>query len=85
VTEIEYEIIDELYFVTSYHDIGTTLILSDEELCTSLKDLLARGYIKAYYPDQDTEIPFDETHFGKYCQDYYFLATKAGLIVHNSR
>lgn len=85
MTELEYEIIDELYFVTSYHDIGTTLILSDEELCSSLKDLLIRGYIKPYYPDPDTEIPFDEAHYSKHCQEYYFLATKAGLIVHNSR
>ena len=85
MTELEYEIIDELYFVTSYHDIGTSLMLTDEELCTSLKDLLFRGYIKAYFPDQDTEVLFDENHFSKNCQKYYFLATKAGLIVHNSR
>ena len=85
MTELEFEILDELYFVTSYHDLGTSLILSDEELCTSLKDLLRRGYIKVYYPDQDTEIPFEEKHFSKHYQDYFFLATKAGLIVHNSR
>ncbi|CAN5830897.1 hypothetical protein BH24BAC1_BH24BAC1_16470 [soil metagenome] len=85
MTELEFEIIDELYFVTSYHDIGTALMLTDQELCTSLKDLLLRGYVKAYYPDQDTEIPYDETHFSKNCKDYFFLATKAGLIVHNSR
>jgi hypothetical protein len=85
VTELEFEIIDELYFVTAYQDIKTALMLTDEELCPCLKDLLHRGYIKAHYPDQDTEIPFQEQHFNKHCHEYYFLATKAGLIVHNSR
>ncbi len=85
MTEIEFEIIDELYFVTSYRQIGDALFLTDDELCRSLKDLVARGYVKCYYPDPDTEVEYNEAAFGKKCQDYYFLATKAGLIVHNSR
>ncbi len=85
MNEIEYEIIDELYFVTSFHDIANALDLSDEELCHNLKDLIKRGYVKAFYPDPDTEVAFNEHQFEKKCQNYYFLATKAGLIVHNSR
>lgn len=84
MTEVEFDILDELYFVVSYHDLKSTLSLSDAELCEGLKQLLVKGYIKILYPDQDTEHEFDEKRFGKHCQDYFFLATKAGLVVHNS-
>lgn len=85
MTDIEYDIIDELYFVTSFKDLTTTLSLSNDELCYSLQDLVVLGYIKCFYPDPDTEVEYNEATFGKQCQQYYFLATKAGLMVHNTR
>ena len=84
MTEVEFDILDELYFVTSYPDLRSTLSLSDEELCEGLNSLLKKGYIKKLYPDQDTEQEYTEANFGKHCQDYFYLATKAGLVVHNS-
>jgi len=85
MTDIEFDIIDELYFVTSFHQLGNALFLTDEELCHNLQDLVVRGYVKCFYPDPDTEIEYDKTRFGKDCKEYFFLATKAGLMVHNSR
>ncbi len=85
MTDIEYDIIDELYFVTSFKDLTTTLALSSDELCHSLQELVVLGYIKCFYPDPDTEVEYNEATFGKQCQQYYYLATKAGLMVHNSR
>ncbi|QCR22422.1 hypothetical protein [Pontibacter sp. SGAir0037] len=84
MTEVEFDILDELYFVASYSDLRGTLSLSDEELCAGLNSLLEKGYIKILYPDQDTEHAYDAASFSKHCQQYYFLATKAGLVVHNS-
>jgi hypothetical protein len=84
MTENEFDILDELYFVASYPDLRSTLSLSDDELCEGLQSLLSKGYIRIMYPDQDTEHAYDPDTFGKHCQDYFFLATKAGLVVHNS-
>lgn len=84
MTEVEFDILDELYFVASYPDLRSTISLSDAELCEGLKSLLEKGYIKILYPDQDTEHEYKEENFGKHCQDYFYLATKAGLVVHNS-
>ncbi len=84
MTENEFDILDELYFVTSYPDLRRTLSLSDDELCAGLQALLAKGYIKILYPDQDTEHDYNAADFLKNCQQYYYLATKAGLVVHNS-
>jgi len=85
MNEIEYEIIDELYFVTSFPDIAQALSLEEEELCRNLLDLIKQGYVKAYFPDPDTEVELAEQQFKQNCNKYFFLATKAGLIVHNSR
>jgi len=84
MTEVEFDILDELYFVASYPDLRSTLSLSDAELCDGLKSLLGKGYVKIFYPDPDTECDYQEAAFGKHCQDYFYLATKAGLVVHNS-
>ncbi|WP_242918469.1 hypothetical protein [Pontibacter liquoris] len=84
MSENEFDILDELYFVTSYADLKRTLSLSDTEICAALHSLIRQGYVKILYPDQDTEHPFEEATFGKHCQDFFFLATKAGLVVHNS-
>lgn len=84
MTENEFDVLDELYFVTSYPDLKSTLSLTDEELCAALQALIKRGYIKILYPDQDTEHEYEEKSFGQHCHDYFYLATKAGLVVHNS-
>ncbi|MBF8965180.1 hypothetical protein I0P70_18170 [Pontibacter sp. FD36] len=84
MTENEFAIMDELYFVTSYADLKSTSALTDEELCAALRDLISKDYIRILYPDPDTEHAYDESKFGKHCQEYFYLATKAGLVVHNS-
>ncbi|AKD04127.1 hypothetical protein POKO110462_15495 [Pontibacter korlensis] len=84
MSDNEFDILDELYFVTAYPDLKSTLSLTDDELCAALQYLIKQGYVKIHYPDRDTEHEFDEDVFGKQCHAYFFLATKAGLIVHNS-
>ncbi len=85
MNEIEYDIIDELYFVTAYQDIAAALNLTDAELCQHLAELMKKGYVKALYPNPDTEVEFDESLFNAHCRQYFYLATKAGLLSHNSR
>ncbi|WP_439882250.1 hypothetical protein ACSX1A_03610 [Pontibacter sp. MBLB2868] len=84
MSENEFDILDELYFVTSYPDLKSTLSLTDNEICAALQSLIRHGYVKILYPDQDTEHEYNEAEFSKNCQKYFFLATKAGLVVHNS-
>lgn len=84
MSDNEFDVLDELYFVVSFPDLRSTLSLTDEELCAALQSLIRKGYVRILYPDQDTEYDYDDASFGQHCQDYYFLATKAGLVVHNS-
>ncbi|UOQ70149.1 hypothetical protein [Hymenobacter cellulosilyticus] len=50
-----------------------------------LRGLLEQDYIKCFYPDPDTELAYEVTSFGALVRDCYFLATKPGLLAHNTR
>lgn len=80
----EFDILDELYFVTSYADLRSALALPEEQLQIGLEELVRQGYAKMYYPDPDTEKEYDPVTFGSQCHTYSFLATKSGLLMHNS-
>jgi hypothetical protein len=41
--------------------------------------------VKCFFPDPDTEMPYEEAAFARQYRHYYYLATKAGLVAHNSR
>ena len=85
MTEIEFDILDELYFVTAFEDLGRQLRLPEAELGGHLQALVAKGYVKCFFPDPDSEIAYEEAAFAQNYRRYFYLATKAGLVAHNSR
>jgi len=85
VTDPEFDILDELYFVTTFRDLAQRTKLAPAALEQHLRELLEQGYVKCFYPDPDTEQAYESTSFGAIVRDCYFLATKAGLLEHNSR
>jgi hypothetical protein len=84
VNDTEFDILDELYFVTSFLELRQNLGFADAQLCQSLKELVKCGFIKCLYPDPDSEIEFEESSFAENYRNYFFLATKKGLLQHNS-
>jgi hypothetical protein len=85
MNEIAFDIIDELYFVTPFDDLARLLNLPEGELFRHLQDLVVQGYVKCFFPDPDTEVLYQEAEFTRRYREYYYLATKAGLVAHNSR
>jgi hypothetical protein len=84
MTDQEYEIMDELYFVISFEDLMEKLPLSDIELKRALASLLALNYIKCLGSVSD-EIPPRQLDFENNYRKYHYLASKEGLFAHNSR
>ena len=85
MTIIQEDILDELYFVTSFNDLRNALGLPEETLCLELKKLLELEFVKSFFPDPDSEITFAPETFDQDCNRYFYLATKKGLLAHNSR
>lgn len=83
MTELEYNVLDELYFLQSYSYIANTLDLTDEDLKRTLLRLLKKGWIRCYTSPTD-ELGSDKLYIESEYRNYHYLATKAGLLAHNS-
>lgn len=84
MTDVEFDILDEVYFVTAYIDIRTQLGISDADLAIGLHRLLQKGYIKQLQFDETAGdfIKLESPDYTGY-STYHYLATKAGLLAHN--
>ena len=85
MTSTQDDILDELYFVTSFKELQKTLELPEKTLCQELQKLLEQEFVKCFFPDPDTEITFSPETFEQACGTDFYLATKKGLLAHNSR
>jgi hypothetical protein len=84
MTDIEFDVLDELYFIESFDSLSNTLSMSEEQLKTTLSGLLEKGWIKCL-ASATGDLPAEEAGFENHYNKYYYLATKAGLLAHNSR
>lgn len=75
---------DELYFVIPFSELRSTLDLEDDELKNVLQTLLRRGWIKCF-SNQTTELNEAEVDFERNYRNYFYLATKSGLLSHHGR
>jgi hypothetical protein len=84
MTDLEFEILDELYFPVDFDYLQKNLSLNETELKTELGKLLEKGWVKMLEKQTDLESEGLEL-FDKNFKKYNYLATKAGLLAHNSR
>lgn len=83
MTDLEYDIIDELYFVTLYNELATKVNCSEDELKHELYALLQKGWIKCFIRN-DEEVYDALPAFMNNFKNYMYLVTKEGLRAHNS-
>ncbi len=84
MSDAEFDVMDELYFVQSFNYVKEELEMTSAELKKVLKGLIARGWVKCFYNMND-EVFEDKLDFENEFEDYYYLATKIGLLAHNGR
>ena len=84
MTEEEFSVLDELYFIQDFNQLLESTGMSEEELKSTLFAILQKGWAKPYHP-ADQEIVFDADRFEKNYMFYHYIATKAGLLAHNGR
>lgn len=84
MTDREFDVLDELYFVVSFQDLQEQTDLGEEELRHTLSSLVAKEWVKCFKAI-DVEVPRQEFDFKAHYSKYYYLATKKGLFAHNSQ
>lgn len=84
MNKLEFEVLDELYFLTSYADLQAATQLESDQLLKVLEQLNEKKWLKCFArPDQELEL--DRVDIGTEGTTYWYLANKAGLLAHNSR
>ena len=83
MTDLEYEVLDELYFVQSYLQLVQLTNVDEETLYEVLERLLQNQWIKCLKSPEE-EVFEEALNFENFYKQYYYLATKKGLMAHNS-
>lgn len=82
MSDQEFDLLDELYFVQNYDFIKESLGWDDGLLQTTLNSLYQSGLIKCLTtPDSER---FDVVDIFSEGKNLYYLATKKGLMAHNT-
>lgn len=82
MSETEFDLLDELYFVQTYDFIKDSLGWKDDLLLETLDSLYKGGMIKCLAaPDSER---FDSVDIFSEGKSLYYLATKKGLMAHNT-
>lgn len=84
MTDKEFDVLDELYFVQSFDTVLKETELAENDLNEVLTVLLNKGWVRCY-SDREAETPISNKQLGSNLTSYFYLATKEGLLVHNGR
>lgn len=84
MTDREFEVLDELYFVIHYNELFGALKFRTEELKSVIVSLWNKGWLRCYL-GVDNELDGDTVDFENQFDKYHYLASKEGLMAHNSR
>ena len=82
MTDQEYDLLDELYFVISFQELCSQVNLSQDQLINALTGLCAKEWVRVY-DAFGAEIELNEIQSTAFRQ-YKFLASKKGLFAHNA-
>lgn len=82
MTDDEFDLLDELYFVQSYNEVKNAINWQDEKLKVTLASLYQEGFIKILQ-SHDEEFKGSNSDDAIPWEDLFYLATKKGLLQHN--
>ncbi len=82
MTDLEFDLLDELYFVTSFSELQENLSMNNGELKVLLQEVIEKGWVKCFKTASE-ELAFDASDYDQHFAEYFYLATKAGLLAHN--
>ncbi|WP_158860142.1 hypothetical protein [Lunatibacter salilacus] len=82
MSDDEFDLLDELYFLQSFAYLKEVMDWEEERLLNTLQQLYDKEWIKPYTaPDEEI---FEKTNLHISGQLYFYLATKKGLLSHNT-
>lgn len=84
MTDLEFEILDELYFIIAFDELRMQLALEEQNLKKELHSLINKGWVRCMLKGSDDVVETLDS-FDSDFKKYNYLATKAGLLAHNGK
>ena len=84
MTDLEFDILDELYFVTSFAELLPKFDISQENLKLNLLQMIEKGWVN-YYVELDGAANQMLPSIDQQICMLFFLASKQGLFAHNTK
>jgi hypothetical protein len=84
MSDAEFNLLDELYFITTFEELEKNFVFGRENLKDTIRQLMSKSWVKMMDKTSDEEIR-DMHEFEQNYHQYNFLATKEGLLAHNSK
>jgi hypothetical protein len=82
MSDLEFDVMDELYFVISFEELLNSLGISELQLKEILSGLYGKGWIKVFSQIEE-ELPDENVDLENQYIKYFYLASKEGLMAHN--
>lgn len=82
MSDLEFDILDELYFVTPYTELLKQTRIAEEVLFEGLQALFEKGWVKCFSSVSE-ELDSDQVDLPRHFRQYCYLASKEGLLAHN--
>ena len=83
MTDLEFDVLDELYFVLDFDQLQSELELEEMVLVETLEMLYQKEWIRCY-TSHDQEVEAGQANIKGKFQEYLYLASKKGLLAHNA-
>lgn len=83
MSDLEFDILDELYFLIHFDELKKSLSLSDEDLKPILAKMVRKNWLRCY-EEPDVELDAANIDMEINYRKYYYLASKEGLKAHTS-
>lgn len=83
MSDLEFDILDELYFLIHFDELKKSLGLSDEDLKPILSKMVRKNWLRCYL-EPDVELDLASVDMEIDFRKYFYLASKEGLKAHTS-
>lgn len=84
MTEQEFDVLDELYFLQPFSYLKEVLDMSEDALGRILEGLVEKGWVRVY-ENADDEADLSAIDLSRSAEKFLYLASKEGLLAHNGR
>lgn len=84
MTDQEFDILDELYFLIGFKELEAGCDISSVKLVPLLWQLIDKKWVNCY-KNYDQEFVPEKVEFEENFTNYHYLASKKGLLAHNAR